>query len=61
MNLKKQSKKEKEFLKLLGLSGTKDILFYLNRHDQGQYEVVLKTYSFISIGMTKGSMKTSIL
>jgi len=38
MNLKKQSKKEKEFLKLLGLSGTKDILFYLNRHDQGQYE-----------------------
>ena len=30
--------KEKEFFKLLGLSGAKDILFYLNKHDQGQYE-----------------------
>ncbi|KYK38400.1 MAG: hypothetical protein AYK18_17360 [Theionarchaea archaeon DG-70] len=38
MNLKKQSKKEKDFLKLLGQSGTKDILFYLNRHGKGQYK-----------------------
>ena len=38
MNLKKQDKREKDFLKLLGLSGTIDILFYLNKHGQGQYE-----------------------
>ena len=38
MNLKKQSKKEKDFLKLIGLSGTIDILIYLNRHEKGQYK-----------------------
>jgi len=30
--------KEKEFFRLIGLSGTKDILFYLDEHGQGQHE-----------------------
>ncbi len=38
MNLKKESTREKDFLKLLGLSGTINILFYLNRHEKGQYK-----------------------
>ena len=30
--------KEKEFFRLFGLSGAKDILFYLDKHGAGQYQ-----------------------
>jgi len=38
MNSKMQSTKEKDFLKLIGLSGTIDILFYLDEYETGQYK-----------------------